>query len=124
LDLLEELINRGIEMAVLSNKPDDFTRQMVAKLLPQTLFKVVRGARPDTPKKPHPAAALAIAQTLGIASSEIVYLGDTGTDMLTAIAAGMYAVGVLWGFRPAEELLANGARALVAKPSDVLDLFP
>ncbi len=122
-DLLSELARSNAAMAVLSNKPDDFTRRMVAALLPFAPFTIVRGARPHVPKKPHPAAALEIAQAFGVAPGAILYLGDTGTDMRTAAAAGMYGVGALWGFRPAEELVADGARALVAAPGDVLDLI-
>lgn len=54
---------------------------------------------------------------------ECVYIGDSGVDMQTGLAAGMYPVGVLWGFRTTDELLANGAKALVERPQDVLPLF-
>jgi phosphoglycolate phosphatase len=50
-------------------------------------------------------------------------LGDTNTDMRTAVAAGMYPVGALWGFRPAEELLAHGAEVLIERPIELMNLF-
>jgi phosphoglycolate phosphatase len=50
-----------------------------------------------------------------------VYVGDTGTDMQTATAAGMYAVGALWGFRTAKELLENGAKLLIERPTDLIE---
>jgi phosphoglycolate phosphatase len=83
----------------------------------------VRGVGPDGVVKPDPAGALAIARQLGIAPAEFLYVGDTNTDMQTAVAAGMFAVGALWGFRPAPELLANGARTLIERPEDLLALL-
>ena len=66
---------------------------------------------------------MAIAKELGIAPAQCLYVGDTNTDMQTACAAGMHAVGALWGFRTADELLASGARALIAHPLDLLKLL-
>jgi len=121
-ELLEELTRRGLPMAVLSNKPDDFTRLMVARLLPKWRFAAVHGEQPGTPRKPDPAAALRIAADLGLRPERILYLGDTDTDMRTAVAAGMFPVGALWGFRGAGELIDNGARELISRPTDVLGL--
>ena len=119
-ELLSALAGRGIPMAVLSNKPEDATLGVVERLLCSWTFAAVCGARPGLPKKPDPSGALEIASRLGIAPEAWVYAGDTGTDMKTANAAGMFAVGVLWGFRGAEELTAAGARILVRHPLDVL----
>ena len=107
-------------MAILSNKLDHFTRIMVDRLLPRWRFDPVFGARPSIPKKPDPAGALEIAKALHLAPDRFLYLGDTGIDMKTASAAGMVAVGVLWGFRPADELRAQGARWLIEKPWDLV----
>lgn len=123
-ELLDGLTGLGVGMAILSNKPDDFTRKVVATLLGPWQFRVVRGVRPDGIKKPDPAGALAIAKELGLAPADFLYLGDTNTDMLTANRAGMFAVGALWGFRTAEELKKNGARAMIARPQELLDFFP
>ena len=122
-ELLRALEDRSFPKAVLSNKPDDFTKLTVEKLLPQWSFQIVRGVGPSVPKKPDPAAVLQIADELQIHPHRFLYLGDTNTDMLTANSAGMYAVGALWGFRTAQELLASGAKALVEKPLDVLNLL-
>ena len=121
-ELLDELARRGVRMAILSNKPDAATGEVVAKLLPRWQFDVVRGAREGVPLKPDPAAALEVAEALGAAPAEVLYLGDTNTDMRTARAAGMRAVGALWGFRTAEELQTAGAQDLVARPQDLLEL--
>lgn len=119
-ELLNELEKRGIPKAVLSNKLDDFTKLITAQLLPDVSFQIVRGALPSVPVKPNPTAALQIAEQMDIRPDRFLYLGDTNTDMQTAQAAGMFAVGVLWGFRTAEELVANGAQTLVETPEEVL----
>jgi phosphoglycolate phosphatase len=123
VELLDALAVRGIAMAVLSNKPEDFTRLCVEKLLPAGRFAAILGARPSLPKKPDPAGALQIAGQLGLAPAAFIYLGDTNTDMRTAVAAGMSPIGALWGFRAAEELSAAGAKALLARPADLLGLL-
>ncbi len=122
-ELLISLQSKHIPMTILSNKPDDFTKIVVKKLLSKWSFEIVRGAGPQTPVKPNPLAALQIAEQLNIAPGKFVYLGDTNTDMQTANSAGMYAVGALWGFRTAKELKDNGAKILVEKPADVISLF-
>jgi phosphoglycolate phosphatase len=121
--LLDALGRRGLRMAVLSNKADDFTREMVAALLTPWSFDAVIGARPEVPKKPDPAMALAIARDLAIPPARILYVGDSGTDMRTAVSAGMFPVGALWGFRDAAELEANGAEVLISRPMELLELL-
>jgi phosphoglycolate phosphatase len=122
-ELLDQLTAQRIPMTVFSNKPDEFTQLCIARLLPNWHFAVVLGASAAFPKKPDPAGALAVAAKLGVAPADILYLGDTNTDMRTAVAAGMYPVGALWGFRTAEELRDAGAAVLVKSPMDVLDVL-
>lgn len=122
-ELLDTLTERAMAMAVLSNKPHDSTVEIVKKYFPRWTFRAIFGAREGVPIKPDPAAALEIAQILNVAPAEILYLGDTNTDMWTAYAAGMFAVGALWGFRTARELKATGAKILIEKPMDFLSLL-
>jgi phosphoglycolate phosphatase len=122
-ELLQALTDCGIKMAALSNKPDDSAKLTVRRLLPHWRFELVLGARSSVPKKPDPAAALEIAECLHILARDFLYLGDTDTDMKTAKAAGMYPIGVLWGFRTANELLASGADALISNPLDLLRIL-
>ena len=122
-ELLDALTARGLKMAILSNKSADFTSLTACRLLSKWSFAAIVGAAPDVPKKPDPTAALQIARKLGLLPSEFLYLGDSGTDMKTATAAGMYPVGALWGFRTAEELTACGAKALIQRPGDLLSLL-
>ncbi len=121
--LVSTLASRGFKLAVLSNKPDDFTKQMVTHYFQPNLFHDVRGQLPGVPLKPDPTVALELASHLDVPASAWLYLGDTNTDMRTACAAGMFPVGVLWGFRDRGELLDSGAQALVERPEQVLTLL-
>ncbi len=121
-ELLAALHERGYKLAVLSNKPDDFTKQVVAHYFRPNPFVAVRGQLPQVPLKPDPTAALQIAEEFHIPPAEWLYLGDTNTDMRTARNAGLFAVGVLWGFRGREELEEAGAQTIIARPADVLQL--
>ena len=112
----------GVRLAVLSNKPDELTREIVGSLLRDDDFEEVVGARPDLPPKPDPAGALLGGGRLGLAAGSIAFVGDTGIDMATATAAGMFAVGAAWGFRPVGELLGSGAQAVLSHPLELLDL--
>jgi phosphoglycolate phosphatase len=122
-ELLAGLAGRRVKLSVLSNKLDEFTRRAVREFLPGFDFSFILGAKPDLPPKPDPAGALLIASGIGIPPSGIIYLGDTGVDMRTAVRAGMFPVGALWGFRDEGELRENGARALVSSPGEFLRLF-
>jgi phosphoglycolate phosphatase len=122
-ELLNELQARGVPMAVLSNKPHEATQIVVRGYFPDHYFKVVRGSLPSVPIKPNPAGALQIAEELDILPRRFVYLGDTDTDMRTAVSAGMFPAGALWGFRAAEELSKNGAKVLLKTPKEVMALF-
>lgn len=119
-ELLAALGQKGIVMAVLSNKPDELTKKCVQGLFPATAFAVVRGESSEFPKKPDPAAALDACARMGAAPAEVLYLGDTAVDMRTALASGTAALGALWGYRGEAELREAGAHALLASPLDLL----
>jgi phosphoglycolate phosphatase len=121
-ELLHALNSKGLKLSVFSNKADEFTKKITYSLFPG-IFEIVRGLTDITLRKPDPSGALAIAGEMNLAPSEIAYLGDTSTDMQTAVNAGMYAVGVLWGFRTKEELLENGAQYLLHNPMELLNLI-
>jgi len=122
-EMLIELVKSDVKLAVFSNKDEPLTHKIVNHLLGDIPFLVVMGARSDFPKKPDPAGALSISKKMAVQPEEMIYMGDSDVDMITATRAGMHAVGVLWGFRTGEELLANGAKALLEKPSDLADQF-
>ena len=122
-ELLDELINLDIKLSILSNKPQEFTSLAVKRLLPNWQFEAVLGQLEDIPKKPSPEGFLIIKNQLQLSSKEFIFIGDTGTDMKTAVAAGCYPVGVLWGFRSEEELKDNGARKIISKPLELLEII-
>ncbi|MFC1854155.1 HAD family hydrolase [candidate division CSSED10-310 bacterium] len=122
-EMLDGLHGRGLKLAVLSNKPHDATVRCITSLLPDWSFDIILGQREAVPRKPDPAGALEIADTLKISPSAFLYLGDTAIDMKTARAAGMFPVGALWGFRTAAELSENGAGALIIHPSEIFKLL-
>lgn len=122
-ELLDSLTGREIKMAILSDKADKFTRQIVAENLPHWRFPAIRGVQPSIPNKPDPTVALEIAQILNILPERFIYLGESSTDMKTAIGAGMFPVGALWGLHSAEELKAAGAKTLIKNPMDLMELL-
>jgi len=113
VDLLVELKGRGAKLGVLSNKPDPLTLKTIEGLGVAELFDCVVGQRDDVAPKPDPAGALAIQRAFGLTTRQILYVGDTATDMETARAAGFPSIGALWGFRTAKELRDQIGRAHV-----------
>lgn len=122
-ELLTELQKKDIKIAIFSNKANELTQKVVKVLLADWPLEMVIGAGGDIPKKPDPKGALLISEKMGITPDELIYVGDSGVDMQTAENSGMYAAGVLWGFRDMEELLENGAKILVENPMDLLNSF-
>lgn len=120
-ELLAELKSRGIPLAVCTNKHNDAALTIVKILFAPGTFEEVLGDRPGFPKKPNPATPLEIASHLGVKPDEVAYLGDTSVDMETAVHAGFLPVGVLWGFRPEEELVKSGAKVLLKAPLELLE---
>lgn len=120
IELLIELRRKGLKIGVLSNKRHDFTEMVITHFFPGFSFDAVEGSGNKFPKKPDPSGALDIAKRFGLKPEEIIYCGDSDTDMKTAKSAGMLAIGALWGFRTSAELLECGAYAVIEKPSDIL----
>jgi phosphoglycolate phosphatase len=118
-EMLERLQASGLPMAVLSNKPQHFTELCIRHYFPQIRFEPLWGQRDTVPRKPDPTAALDIAQHWGLSPSEIAFVGDTDTDMKTATNAGMFRVGVTWGFRNAAELREHGADVLCGTAAEL-----
>ena len=112
VELLGKLRQRGVQLAVLSNKADEFSREMVRHYF-SDVFALVRGKLPGVPVKPDPTGVLAILEELGAAAEETLFVGDSGVDIMTAHNAKLTACGVTWGFRDREELISAGAEHLV-----------
>ncbi|MCB2226079.1 MAG: HAD-IA family hydrolase [Desulfarculaceae bacterium] len=122
-EMLGLAVERGLALAVLSNKVDEFTKIIVPHFFPEFSFAAVAGAKPEVPIKPHPQAALGMAEDLGLEPAQCIFLGDTAVDMNTARRAGMLPVGVLWGFRGEEELRQAGAAAILSHPRELAALL-
>lgn len=118
--LLEELRRLGVRIAVLSNKPDADSLRVVEELFGKGYFDFVQGQRADIPRKPDPAGVYRIMKAFGLSAGDFLYVGDSGVDMKTGRAAGIFTVGVLWGFRERKELAENGADAVIAEPRELL----
>lgn len=121
-DALEVLVNRGIKMAVLSNKPDFATKKIINTGFPKDTFAIVQGKEEDMKLKPDPKHLLSMCEEMDVDPKNCVFVGDTNVDMQTASNANMVAVGVEWGFRTIEELEENGADVILEEPAEISSL--
>lgn len=121
--LLDELKKLDINLAVLSNKPHEFTVSYVNHFFKNYNFKEIHGQKKDVPKKPDPKAALDIVKCLDSSCENTYFIGDTKIDMQTAKNANMTAIGVLWGFRDEKELRDFGADFIVSNPLEILKII-
>jgi phosphoglycolate phosphatase len=122
-ELLDQLSAKNIKLAILSNKEHNLTLKIADKFLSRWKFEVVFGERIGVPRKPDPTSALEIIKILNLHADSIIYLGDSGSDMQTANNSGMYAVGALWGFRGAEELIKFGAKCTINTPIELMNII-
>jgi phosphoglycolate phosphatase len=121
--LLDELVQREVPIAILSNKPHDFVGVCVSEFLSDWHFDPIFGQREGIPRKPDPAGVMEACEVLGVMPEECAYVGDSSVDMLTAKDSRALAVGVAWGFRPVEELVEYGADQILDTPEQLLELF-
>lgn len=121
VELLMALKERGIKIAVLSNKPHAETINVVETLFGKGMFDHMQGQKPEVEKKPSPQGVFEILKALNVDIQDVLYVGDTNTDMKTGKSAGAFTVGVLWGFRDRQELEENHADAIIEKPIMLLD---
>ena len=120
--LIEQLKGK-YPLAVNSNKQDEFVKALVAQLFPKCTFVAAEGFRTDRAPKPDPAVPLMLARMMGAQPHECAYIGDSDVDVKTALNAGMHAIDVCWGYRPAEVLYGMGAEAVAKTPAQLLDMI-
>lgn len=120
-ELLAALQQKQVKLTVLSNKPHARTVEVIHTIFGENCFDVVRGQMDGVPKKPSPEGVFKILEELSLNPEDILYLGDTGTDMKTGKSSGAFTIGALWGFRQKEELIENGADAIIENPLQLLD---
>lgn len=121
-ELLRKLKQKGIKIAVVTNKAQAMADAVVNKLYGKG-FCAVYGQREDMPTKPDPALTHLAMSELSVAPCECLFVGDSNVDIYTAMNSGAYPVGVLWGFRSEEELKAAGAKAVLSHPAQLLKLI-
>ena len=110
--LLERLKAAGVQMAVYSNKADEFSQAIIRSYFPDT-FVLVRGKVDGEPVKPDPTGVRGVLAELGADVTTTLFVGDSAVDIQTAHNAGLTAGGGTWGFRGRKELEAAGADRLV-----------
>ncbi len=121
-ELIDSLRQKGIKVAVLTNKPE-FTALKVIDILLGDRIDLIMGNVPHRPVKPDPAGLFEILDRFGAKGDECLYIGDTSTDMKTGNGGNCHSVGVLWGFRDKQELMDNHAEFIVEKPAEILDII-
>lgn len=122
-EILDYLTNIGVSINILSNKADEFMDEVVKQYFSEFNFDFIFGARHGVPLKPNPHSIFEIMSELDIDSNECIFVGDSDADMQAAKNAGVYAVGVNWGFRGKEELLRNGADIVIDTPYELQNFF-
>lgn len=121
-ELLDQLDGK-YNLAILSNKPHEFTVAYTNKFFSKYNFLEVHGQKKEIPKKPDATQATNIAKSIGVNNEDCFFIGDTLVDMQTAVNANMIGIGVLWGFRDEEELKNNGALHIVTNPSEIVEII-
>lgn len=120
-ELLAVLKERGLKIAVLSNKPHANTLDVIETLFGKDCFDVIQGQTEGLAIKPSPEGVFRILGEWNMMPGDVLYLGDTATDMKTGKGAGAFTLGALWGFREREELVEGGADALIEHPLQLLE---
>ena len=121
-DCLTALEAAGVQLAIATNKPQDFARSIASALLPDIHFVKILGGCAERPKKPDPAI---IAEILGSLPAEgnVYMIGDSNVDVRTGKNAGITSIGCSWGFRGRQELEEEGADFIAEKPSDITNII-
>jgi phosphoglycolate phosphatase len=122
VELLDDLVSRDIKLAVFSNKADELTKKIASEIFPD-YFNTAVGLSTESLKKPNPFEAVEISKSWNLKTEEIIFIGDSDIDMLTATNANMFPLGVSWGYRTEEELLASGAKLVINTPSDLIEIL-
>ncbi len=123
IDMLKALKEKGIKTAILSNKDDSTAKKVADVLFEEGLIDLCLGGRAGVPLKPEPDAVFEIMQHFGAKSEDCLYIGDTATDIKTAKNAGLFSIGVLWGFRDEAELSSAGADVIISEPMEIVGML-
>ncbi|MDE6753010.1 MAG: HAD family hydrolase [Muribaculaceae bacterium] len=121
-ELLTNLSEEGVKIAVASNKYQAATTRIIDYFFPNIPFVAVLGQNPERPVKPDPSIVFEILSENPTPKNEVLYVGDSGVDMETARRACVDSVGVTWGFRPVTELKQAYADHIVSVPGEILKI--
>jgi phosphoglycolate phosphatase len=121
-DCIKVLHDKGIKLAVVSNKIDEMTQKIVSELFLGE-FSLVFGKVEEYPIKPDPTLTLEVIKRLGVAPQETAFIGDSEVDVRTAKNAGCVSVGVTWGFRSEREVASENPDYLLHNTSEVAPLI-
>ena len=122
-EALAKLQAQGVVMAVLSNKPQLMTANLIAECLPEIRFAAVLGQREGVALKPDPAAVREILGVMGASAEETAYFGDSEVDVKTAVNAELPLFAATWGFRSEETLRSAGAQVFLHAPDEIPGVF-
>ena len=122
MELLKQLQEQGVKLAVASNKYQKATEKIVSQLFPDIKFVSVQGQQDGVNVKPDPSIVFNILGVALVPKAEVLYVGDSGVDMETARRACVDSVGVTWGFRSEKELNEYHADRIVHRASDIFDI--
>ncbi len=122
IEMLRSLKEMGVKTAILSNKPDSTAKKVSDALFESGLIDVCYGARDGIALKPDPEGVFEILKEFGAEKDEVLYIGDTATDIKTAKNAELTSIGVLWGFRDRAELEGAGADHIIGRPSEIIPI--
>ena len=122
-ELLTTLQDRGIKIAVASNKYQKASEKLMKHYFPNIQFCGILGQREGIPVKPDACIVNEILKIADAPAESVLYVGDSGVDMQTAKNGQVESVGVTWGFRPLAELQANGAQHIINKPEELVELI-
>ncbi len=121
-ELLKKISDRGIKLAIASNKYQDGTEKLAEKFFCEYKFEAILGQRDGMPIKPDPEIVYEAMRAAGIEDkSEVVYAGDSDIDMITGNNAGVRTIGVTWGFRTMEELLLHSPWKTADSPEQIFE---
>ncbi len=121
-ELLQDLRDMGVAMAVASNKYQKAVSKIIPHCFPDIDFVAIEGQKEGVNVKPDPSIVFSILAKTKMAKADCLYVGDSGVDMETARRACIDSVGVTWGFRSKKELVEYHANAIVGNPIDILDI--
>jgi len=122
-ELLDTLMIKKIPIAIVSNKPDNFLQKITAFLLSKWDFTIIIGSRANYPLKPNPLSTIEIINKINLPAEDIAFIGDSDTDIKTALAAGIQPIAVLWGLRTRQELQNAGANIFLKNPLELLEFI-